>query len=228
MKKNKFKDISFILFIVATILIAVISIPLVMSVSKGTAVQDFVKGYGVFGVIIVFLLQILQIVVALIPGELVEFAAGSLYGWLGGLIICLLGVIAGEFLIFKIVRVWGEDFVLKVAGNEKLEKFKFLKSEDKLKKITFILYFLPGTPKDLLAYIIPLTKISLKDFLIISTFARIFSIVSTTFAGSAFAEKDYKKLIVIYAAIILISAIGYAVYKIWEKKYGRKHQDNSK
>lgn len=228
MKDRKFKDISFILFLAATALIALLAIPLIMSLGKGHAIEDFVKGYGGAGIIIIFILQILQIIVALIPGEFVEFAAGSLFGWMGGFILCLAGVLAGEFLVFKIVRVWGEDFVLRIAGNKKLEKFKFLQSEKKLRRITFILYFLPGTPKDLLAYIMPLTKISIKDFILISSFARIFSIISSTYAGDAFAEKDYTKLLAIYAAILSVSAIGYIIYKIWEKRYGKKHKDNRK
>ena len=218
MDKKKIKKISFIIFIAAMLVITVLLIPLVMSLKDNNVLKEFIERFGPFGIVVVFIMQIIQIVVALIPGEIIEFVSGALYGWLGGLLICLAGVVVGEFIVFKIVRVLGSDFVEKVAGSEKLKKFKFLQNEKKLETLVFFLYFIPGTPKDLLTYIVPLTKIKLRDFLVISTFARVFSIVSSTYAGDLFTEKNYVQLAVVYGIIIIVSVAGILINKLIEKK----------
>jgi uncharacterized membrane protein YdjX (TVP38/TMEM64 family) len=101
----------------------------------------------------------------------------------------------------------------------RLEKYRFVNNEKKLRAITFLLYFIPGTPKDLLSYVIPLTKMKLKDFLIISTIARIPSVLSSTFAGAAFGKGDIIKMIIIYAAIIVVSVTGILLHnKFFSKR----------
>ena len=223
MNKAKIKKISFIIFIIAMLAISALCIPLVMSVKDGGGLKIFVENFGVFGPVVLLVIQVLQIVVALIPGEIIEFVSGAMYGWLGGLIICTTGVVCGEFIIFKVVRILGAEFVENVAGSEKLKKFKFLQSEKKLETIVFILYFIPGTPKDLLTYFVPLTKIELRSFLVLSTCARVFSILSSTYAGDAFADKDYIKLAIIYGVIFVVSIAGIMInFYLEKRREGRK------
>ena len=221
MKKQHFTLFSVIIFILAMVSLTIIALPLIKTVISGNSddFENFIDGFGAFGLIVMMLIQIAQIIVALIPGEVVEFVAGTIYGWFGGLIFCLVGIAAGQTLIFVAVRFFGKNFVEKVAGNENLKKFKFLNDEKKLKIALFILYFIPGTPKDLLTYIVPLTKINLKDFLIITLFARIPSIVTSTYGGDAFANKDYKTLLVVYIVILFISIGGAMLYRFWENKH---------
>ena len=228
MKKRDIKTISFIIFIVAVALITILSIPMIMSFKDPEVIKAFVEKFGILSVLVLLLLQIFQIIVALIPGEFVEFVAGTLYGWHFGFLICILGIAIGEFIIFKIVRVLGHEFVEKVAGSENLKKLKFLQNEKKLKTIAFILYFIPGTPKDILTYAFPLTKIKLKDFLVISILARVVSVVSSTYAGDSFADKNFMKLAIVYGIVGVVSIVGLLIKKIWEDKNGRKHKSNSK
>ena len=227
MKKRDIKTVSFVIFLIAVVFMTLLAIPMFVSFKDPEIIKQFVEKFGVFGVLILLLLQIFQIVVALIPGEFVEFVAGTLYGWHFGLLICLLGIAIGQAIIFKAVRVWGYEFVEKVAGSEKLKKFKFLQNEKKLKTLTFILYFVPGTPKDVLAYVLPLTKIEFKDFMTISILARVLSVVSSTYAGDSFGDKNFVKLAVIYGIVAVLSIAGVIIYKKWEDRNGRKHKSNS-
>ena len=227
MKGNSFKIFSIIVFIICIILMTVICIPLISSFFGGKSDQfkEFIDGFGPFGLIVMLLIQIAQIVVAIIPGEVVEFVAGTVYGWFGGLIFCLVGVAIGQTIVFVAVRFLGKDLVEKAAGSEAMQKFKFLNDEKKLRVILFFLFFIPGTPKDLLTYIVPLTKIKLLDFLIITLVARIPSIVSSTLAGAAFGENDLLRTVIIYAVIGVVSLICAIGYKLWEKKHdGMKAQ----
>ena len=221
MKKHSFTIISIIIFLLAMFLLTFIAFPLIRSVVSGNNedLKNFIDGFGTFGFIIMMFIQIAQIIVALIPGEAVEFVAGTIYGWFGGLIFCLVGIAIGQTIIFVAVRFFGSNLVEKVAGNKNLKKFKFLHDEKKLRTILFVLYFIPGTPKDLLTYIVPLTKINIRDFLVITLFARIPSIVTSTYGGDAFANKDYASMIVVYILIFSVSVGGALLYRLWETKH---------
>lgn len=218
MKKNRFKIISIIVFLVAMVLLTIVAIPLIKTHKNPAEFQAFVEGYGRWSMFIMLFLQIAQVIVAFIPGEAVEFVAGTLYGWFGGWAFCSVGILIGQALIFQLVRVLGKDFAEKVAGSDKIKRFKFLENERKLKTIIFILFFIPGTPKDLLTYVAPLTKISLRDFLIITTVARIPSVISSTYAGSAFSDRNYLLLAAVYAVVGIVSLAGALIYHKWEEK----------
>lgn len=222
MKKKALKLISLIIYIIAMIILTLVAIPFMKSLREPEKFQAFINGFGAWSFLIMLFMQIAQVIVALIPGEVVEFLVGTLYGWFGGLIFCLFGVAVGQALIFSAVRFFGKNFVENIAGSKAMGKLKFLKNEKKLKIIIFLLFFIPGTPKDLLTYVVPLTSISLRDFLIITLFARIPSIVSSTFAGSAFVNNDFKTTLITYAIILIISVIGMIAYNRFESKINKK------
>lgn len=215
--KKLFKTLTIIAIIIAAVLICAAAYPLVAYFNNPEKLQEFISSFGIFGILILLILQILQIIVAIIPGEVIEFVSGALFGAFGGYILCTSGIIIGQWLIFKIMRTRGSTFVK--AMGVKLEKYRFVNNERKLRVITFILYFIPGTPKDLLTYVIPMTKMGLKEFLVISTVARIPSVLSSTFAGAAFGDGDILKMIIIYAAIIVVSITGILIHnKFFSKK----------
>ncbi len=218
MRNKRFKIISFIVFLIAIAMLTVIVVPLLRRCNNPAEFKSYIDSLGNKGFLMMGFIQLAQIVVALIPGEVVEFVAGTLYGWLGGLLFCLAGIAIGQTVIFLIVRYFGKDLAQKLAGNETFNRFKFLQDENKLKTVIFFLFFIPGTPKDLLTYVVPLTKISLKSFLLISLVARIPSVISSTFAGDAFSEQNYLVLIIAYSVILVFSGIGVLIYRLWSKK----------
>ncbi|MBR2020810.1 MAG: TVP38/TMEM64 family protein [Clostridia bacterium] len=224
MKKN-FRMATTIIYIIAMVLLTLIAIPLIKSYNNPDEFISVIDGFGVFGFIVMLFIQISQVIVALIPGEIVEFVAGTLYGWFGGLVFCLLGIAVGQCIVFIAVRFLGETLVERAAGSKAMTKYKFLRDEKRLKTVIFILYFLPGTPKDLLTYVVPLTKITLRDFIVISVLARIPSVVTSTLGGAAFAEKDYISLAVIYGIIFIISIGGMILYRVREAKNNNTDSD---
>ena len=195
--------------------------PLITSYKNPEEFKAFIDSFGNWGFLMMLFIQIFQVVVALIPGEVVETLSGVIYGWFGGFIFCSVGIAIGEFIIFKAVKFFGNDLVEHAAGSEAINKFKFLQDEKKLKTIIFFLFFIPGTPKDLITYIAPLTKIKLRDFLIITLIARIPSVISSTYGGSALAEQNFIKAAIIYGVIAIFSIVGIIIYKIWDKKHGK-------
>jgi len=215
--KKTYKYVSLTVFLVAMLALTGIAIPFINSIKEPEKFKAFINQFGAFGIVVMFLIQVAQIIVALIPGEVVEFMAGCMYGWLGGLLLCLVGVAVGQTIIFGLVKWLGKDFVEAAAGSKAMDKLKFLKDEKKLRLIIFFLFFIPGTPKDMITYIVPFTKIKLRDFIVLTLIARIPSIVSSTYAGEALVENDYKTLIIAYGAILIVSLIGIGIYKIYEK-----------
>ena len=227
MQNKKIKILSFIVFLIAVGLMTILVVPLIQSYDNPTEFKEFIDSYGPWGLPIMLFVQLAQIIVAIIPGELIEFVAGTLYGWFWGMIFCLVGIAIGQTIIFKAVRYFGKTFVEKFAGSKAISKFKFLQNEKQLKTVIFFLFFIPGTPKDLLTYVVPLTKISLKEFLAITLIARIPSIISSTFAGDAFSEHNYLVLTIAYSVILICSGIGILFYRYWSKKHGKKHKKNA-
>ena len=219
MQKKKIDIVSWIVFALAIVILAGITVPLLAAYKEPAQFKSYIDSLGAWGFLMMFFVQIAQIVVALIPGEIVEFVAGTLYGWLGGLAFCLLGIFVGQTIVFKTVRKLGRNFVEKVAGSEKLKRFKFLQEESKLRVIVFFLFLIPGTPKDALTYIVPLTKMKYREFILITLIARIPSVVSSTYAGDAFAQQNYLLLAIVYGAIIVVSLLGLILYRQWEKKH---------
>ena len=170
--------------------------------------KDWVDGLGFWGWLVTLGIQLLQIFVAFIPGEPVELMLGYVWGpWLGTF-TCFLGIFIGTLVIFLMVRRFGIKFVKKMVGTDDLTKYKFLSDKNKLELTIFILFFIPGTPKDPLTYIAPIAPIHPIKYLLIATFARFPSIITSTILGDRIAEGDYMMAIVVFLITALISVLG--------------------
>ncbi len=174
-------------------------------------VKLFVRSFGLAGWLVALGLQFLQIVVAFIPGELIETGMGYAFGAWVGTLLCYVGLALGELTVFAIIRLFGKRAVEYFVPIEKLDKFKNI-NDDKLKKTIFILFLIPGTPKDLLTYFAPLTNISLSEFMPLSLIARFPSIVSSTIGGNLLGEGKYFHAALLYAATGILSIAGLKIY----------------
>ncbi len=181
--------------------------------------KTYIDSFGWKGYLVAFGIQVLQVIVALIPGEFVEIGAGCAFGWLGGTLICMSGVALASALVFMLTKKLGLRMVELFVDPSKIDSLRFLNSEKKLKRTVFLLFFIPGTPKDLLTYFIGLTRITLSEFMAISLIARIPSLLSSTLVGHYVIEQNYLTGIIIFAITGAISLIGIIVYnKIVAKK----------
>ena len=113
------------------------------------------RGTGFVGVLILLLIQILQVVVAFIPGEIVELASGALYGTFGGLVLCLVGLNIGTLVIFGLVRLLGGAYVRENVSQKQYKYLKILNDPDRALVALFFIFLIPGIPKDILIYFIP-------------------------------------------------------------------------
>lgn len=224
MKKHKKVLIiaGLILFGILTVVITVISYPYIKSLSvpeNQIKFKNYIDSLGFWGVIVVFLIQVCQIIFAFIPGEPIEVLAGVMYGTFGGLAICLVGILLGSLLIFLMVRKFGKRLILKLYSKEKIENLSFLKNSSKRNTLIFLLFFIPGTPKDLLTYFAGLTKIKMAEFLLISTFARIPSVITSTLAGSTISNGTPHLTLIIFLCTGIVGLLGIYINNIFTKKH---------
>lgn len=163
----------------------------------------WVQSKGIWGILVFLALQVLQVVVAVLPGEPVELMAGALFGPIGGLLICLAGVLLGSCFIYAFMKMLGA----KAVPVEALRKYHMLQDEGRARRALYLLFFLPGTPKDMLTYAGPFFPIRASEFFFISTLARIPSIITSTIAGSSLMEGQIWLPIVIF---VVMGAAGLA------------------
>ncbi|HPJ01367.1 MAG TPA: VTT domain-containing protein [Candidatus Limiplasma sp.] len=199
------------LMIVATILL----MPYIRKLADPAVREQFkawVISLGSLGYLVMIAIQIVQIIIAFIPGEIVEILAGVMYGGFGGLFLCLIGCVIASSGIFLLSKKLGAKFTQRFFSKDNLDRFAYLKDARKLEIVVFILFLLPGTPKDMLTYVAGTTPMRLPQFLLISTFARIPSIVSSTFIGSSILRSNWPVPVLIFSVTALLGILG-IVYK---------------
>ncbi len=186
--------------------------------SSGVSFDEFIKGYGAFGIFVALGLQVLQVFVALIPGEFLEIGMGFTYGWFLGTILCLGGVAIGSSMIFLLVKRFGMRALEIFLPLEKINELGIISNEHRFKRLTFIIFFLPGTPKDLLTYFLGLTRMTLGEFLAITLAARIPTVASSTIGGNLIGEGEYVKAVILFVIIGIISLAGLKLYTVLMQK----------
>lgn len=182
-----------------------------LSTTEGQiAFKEKVNNSGVLGLLSLFGLQVAQIFLVVIPGEPIEILAGMCYGGLWGTVFILASVLIISTVIFFMVRKLGRKFVCDFCDEKKIEKIensKLFQNPKKIELIMLILFLIPGTPKDLLTYIGGLLPIKPNHFILISTLARIPSVISSTLAGESLAVGDWKMGVILYGAVLAIVAV---------------------
>lgn len=182
-------------------------------VSDTESFKAWLDSYKELSALVFVLIRAFQTVIKIIPAEPLEIASGYAFGTFGGLALCSLGSFLGSLVIVALSRFFGEKFISAFVNEEQIKQLKILSNKDNLRTFLFIFYLLPGTPKDLLTYVAGAMKINLFEFFLITTIARIPSIITSTICGTQIGEKNYLFAAVIFILTALISAAAALVYK---------------
>ena len=137
-----------------------------------------------------------------------ELIAGAAYGAWVGLLILVSGCAVATVIIFFLVRKFGQPFIIRFFGADVINTWGFLKDEKKTAFVTFILFLIPGTPKDTLTYLAPLTRLSLPQFTLISLFARLPAMLSTTVMGDAAMQGNWLIFFLFFGLTAVIGILG--------------------
>ena len=211
------KKIYLFAIIVALIFIAAVGYlvgkPMIEFVREPERFRAWVDSSGFVSRVIFVGMVVFQLVIALIPGEPLEMGAGYAFGAVEGTILCIIGCVIGSALVFLFVRRFGVKLVEVFFPREKIRSLRFLQDSRRLNLLTFIVFFIPGTPKDLLSYFIGLTDMKLGTWLLITAVARIPSIVTSTVTGDALGLKDYQFALIAFGVTLALSLLGILVYR---------------
>jgi uncharacterized membrane protein YdjX (TVP38/TMEM64 family) len=224
--KNWLKIVILIIAILVMGGISVLVFPYIASLSEEAnriAFEEYINSLGIWGMLLLFSIQILQVIVAVIPGEPIEIIAGIMYGTFGGLFLCLSGILISSVIVYFTVKKFGKNFINKIYKKEESSKYNFLLKAENVTYLIFLLFLIPGTPKDVLVYLCPFTKIKPITFFLISTFARIPSIVTSTYAGSNISEGNFIKSILIFVFTGIIGILGIIIHNSFIKKRNVKN-----
>ncbi len=166
-----------------------------------------VRAAGPWGFLILLALQFLQIVVAFIPGEATQMVAGMLYGpWVGSLIL-IIGCVLSSAFVFVVVHKLGAPFVRDMVSEKWIEKFDRFEKSGKFELTVFILFLIPAMPKDVFTYLVPLTDMRMRTFLVLSNVARIPGILISTYAASGLVDGNVWQSIVIFAVFAVLAVV---------------------
>lgn len=187
--------------------------PMVQFVSEPDRFRAWVESKGALGQILFVGMMALQILVALIPGEPLEIGAGYAFGAVEGTILCVLGILIGSALVFGLVRKFGVRLVEVFFSKEKIQSLRFLQNPKKLNFLAFVVFFIPGTPKDLLSYFVGLTPMKFSTWILITGIARLPSVITSTVAGDALGLKNYQFALIVFGATLAVSGLGLWIYR---------------
>lgn len=191
----------------------VIGRPLVAFAEDPEAFRAWVDASGLWGRVIFVGMVVLQVVVAFIPGEPMELAAGYAFGFWEGSLLTLGGFVIGSYFVFVLTRRFGVKFVEIFFSKNKLNEIKFLQNPKKTRIISFLLMLIPGTPKDMLSYFAGLTNLKTGEWLAIVAIGRLPSLLTSTITGAAAGEQNYALSAVSLGITAVLTICGICCYR---------------
>lgn len=172
------------------------------------AVRAFVANHAIASRLTMLGINIVQMLLAFLPGEPVELASGYAFGFWEGTALCLIAAAFATSAIYWATRRWGWSLVGLFFDRSLFDRFSWLKNSKRLEFIMLIVFLLPGTPKDFLTYFAGLTNMRFAPVVLIATFGRIPSIVTSTIAASAVGAGNWLLAACTLVASALLLAVG--------------------
>lgn len=193
--------------------------------------QDWVRSFGPWGVIILLVIQVLQIILFFIPGEVIEFSSGLLYGILGGYLICIAGQILAILLTYFLVMIFGKALVDKMVDKETMDKVE--ERHTRAEVLLFFCLLIPGIPKDVFNFVAPYCKVPMWKYIVITLIARFPSVFSSILMGAAILNGEFNLslIVLIVSATIGICGIIFnkqivkLIDRINDKKFAKKENE---
>lgn len=213
-KTSKIKIIKLITLIGIVLILLIVTaymLPIIRRLNTPEGQMQFkekVQQSGIIGVLILFGLEITQVIFAILPGEPIEVLAGICFGPIWGTVFLMTSIFIITCIIYFLVKKYGRKFIYEFFSKEKvnkLENSKLFKDSKKIEMVMIILFLMPCTPKDLLVYIGGLLPIKSSRFILISTLLRFPSIISSTIAGHNILGGEWKIGILSYIITFVIT-----------------------
>ncbi|MCL6591524.1 MAG: VTT domain-containing protein [Firmicutes bacterium] len=199
-----------LLFLALVTYLAIIYAPgITKLISKREQFRELLASYHSVSILVYIFFQVLQVVIAVIPGEVVQLAGGYVYGTFFGTVYSLAGILLGAVTAFYIARLLGYSLIKKVMPGERLDKLRTMINSPKSEITIFLLFLIPGIPKDMLVYIAGLTPVKPGVFFIIFIIARFPGILGAAFIGAKVQEQNYLPVVIVSVIACILFVIGF-------------------
>jgi uncharacterized membrane protein YdjX (TVP38/TMEM64 family) len=182
--------------------------------------KEIIISFGAYSPLAFILLQIVQVVVAPIPGGAIEFIGGYLFGVGAGFLYSMVGLLLGSWVAFSLARIFEKWAIERFVSEEMRKKFDYLIGHEGV-ILSFLLFLIPGFPKDALCYILGLTPMHLGIFLIISTIGRVPGTLMAILQGAKAFDHQYKIFFILMGVSVLVILVFYIYHDEihnWVKK----------
>ena len=192
------------------------------------SVNAFFKQYKTQSILVYIGAQVAQIVVCIIPGQWLQFAAGYMYGFWLGFLFSLIGAAIGSVITYYLAKLLGRDAMHLIFGEQKINQFIHKLNSKTAVVIVFLIFLIPGVPKDLCNYAAGISEMKLKPFLIVSLIGRSPGMMGSLLIGRQIEAGDYTGAIVIAVIAVILFIIGIVMRKkltIWlDKAYDKLYK----
>ena len=176
--------------------------------SSPERIQAAIAGWGVKAPIAFILIQVIQVVVFVIPGEVPQIAGGYLFGMWHGILYSTLGILAGSSFNFFLARWLGVPFVRTLFRREQVEKLERIAHSSRAQIAFFLLFVIPGIPKDVLCYVAGISPLRYLAFVGISTIGRLPGIIGSAGMGEAAAAQRWVLALAIFGGATVLFVLG--------------------
>ena len=183
--------------------------PLFDLLAEPEALRTWVESYGVAAPAVFIAVQVLQVVVFVIPGEFPQLAAGYLFGVPVGIALTLAGAALGSAIGFLLARALGRPFLHAIMSEERSIRVEELIASPRGVATLFLLYLIPGIPKDVLCYVAGIGPIRLSVYLLASTVGRLPGVAVSVISGDAAAEQQWVVVGVALGIAVVLFVAGY-------------------
>jgi uncharacterized membrane protein YdjX (TVP38/TMEM64 family) len=167
---------------------------------------QFISDHRAYSALIFIGLQIIQVIAAPVPGEVTGFVGGVFFGTFWGIIYSTIGLTLGSWIAFLLARLAGRPLVEMVVKPETIKRYDYV-MKHKGMFLAFLMFLIPGFPKDILCYLLGLGHMGQRDFLIVSTTGRLLGTALLTIGGTFFRYKRYGALFTLVGVSLMVILI---------------------
>lgn len=218
--------INVVVFVVLAVYIPLMLNDLLWIFSDGNAIREYISGFGIWGILILFLLTLLEVVVLPIPAAVTIVIGTILFGPTVSFIVSTLGTIVGSVICFYLGRTFGQKLVSWIIGEDKTKKYSALLAEKG--KVPFIIMMLfPFFPDDILCMVSGLTSMSFKFFITTVTITRPVMVAFYSYFGTGEIIPFSGWGIPVWIGLIAFAAFAfYLLNYLINKKKNKKSEDD--
>ena len=175
------------------------------------AIRDGLESFGPYAPVVFVVVQAIQVVVAPIPGQVLGFASGYLFGTVAGTAYSLLGAAVGSYVVFQISRRYGRTYVERAVDITLVEQFDGLAQRRGLVAL-FLVFLVPGIPDDAICFVAGLTELRIREMVAVSVIGRLPGYVVVNAAGAQLAADRLTETAILVTVLVALSVLGY-VYR---------------